>query len=50
LNKEELIAKYDEMKKLTLTDHLLRVDAEILRYKKEKEFLRDWYDSQKAQL
>jgi hypothetical protein len=50
LNKEELIGARDAMKEIALAYHLQKVNAEVLRYNKEKEEIRKWYDTEKAKL
>jgi|CXWL01.1.fsa_nt_gi hypothetical protein len=50
MNKEELIAEYDEMKKTALAEYLRNISIEIQRYKKVKETMKEWYDNHKAKL
>lgn len=50
MNKEQLIAEYDEMKKKALTEYLVAIDIEMKKYRRTKKDMKEWYANRKAEL
>lgn len=50
MNKEELVKQYDEMKLTAFVEYEKAVAELTLKYRKEKEAMKEWYDKRKAEL